>query len=204
MTSLRIASPAVVAVLAVFTLAATPGLAQDAGPEPRYDPNDPVGVLARMPPDVRGRLEGHEIVSIVEAQKRGGLDEDVVIPTVFFGTIVVIVLLFVLLRMRRDQKLHETLRAMIDKGVDIPPALLVPPQAKKNDRRTGIILAMAGLGVSGFIYVVDQSRSGAWGLGFVPLCLGLGYLIAHVLDVRASRAEPSRGAPASVSTSTAE
>jgi hypothetical protein len=177
--------------------------AQDAGPaatnapnesnesNEAYDPRDPTAVIARLPPDVRSRLEGHEIVNIVEAQKRGGLDEDIVIPSAFFATIVGIVLMFVVLRLRRDHKLHETLRAMIDKGVDIPPALLVPPAAKKNDRRTGIILAMAGVGTSTFLFVVDKSQSGAWALGFVPFFLGVGYLVAHVLDVRATNSDAS-------------
>lgn len=175
---------------------ALPALAQDpTTPPEQYDARDPTAVIARLPPDVRARLEGHEIVSIVEAQNRGGLDEDIVIPTVFFGTIIGIVLLFVILRLRRDHKLHETLRAMIDKGVDIPPALLVPPVAKKNDRRTGIILAMTGVGTAGFLFMVDKSGSGAWGLGFVPFFLGLGYLAAHVLDVRAANG-PSAGSAA--------
>ncbi len=195
----RILALALAAAVALTLPFALPAAAQDAPPTPptppaapsapapaRYDPRDPTAVISALPPDVRSRLEGHEIVSIVEAQQKGGLDEDVVVPTAFFGTIIGIVLLFVILRLRRDHKLHETLRAMIDKGVDIPPALLVPPLAKKNDRRTGIILAMAGVGTSGFLFFVDKSGSGAWALGFVPFFLGVGYLVAHVLDVRAA------------------
>lgn len=181
----RILALAVAVALALSV--ALPAAAQDAPPAAEhYDPRDPTAVISRLPADVRSRLEGHEIVNIVEAQQKGGLDEDIVVPTVFFGTIIGIVLLFVILRLRRDHKLHETLRAMIDKGVDIPPALLVPPLAKKNDRRTGIILAMAGVGTSAFLYMVDKSGSGAWALGFVPFFLGTGYLVAHVLDVRAA------------------
>lgn len=186
--------------LAFAVTFALPVAAQGDVPAPAYDPRDPTAVISRLPPDVRGRLEGHEIVNIVEAQNRSGLDEDIVIPTAFFGTIIGIVLMFVILRLRRDHKLHETLRAMIDKGVDIPPALLVPPVAKKNDRRTGIILAMAGVGTSGFLFMVDKSASGAWALGFVPFFLGVGYLVAHVLDVRAANGPTSRAAGADAST----
>src|SRR5688500_16538049 len=122
----RILALAAAALVAVAV--AVPAAAQDAPPAPptppappaaavaHYDPRDPTAVISRLPPDVRSRLEGPEIVNIVEAQQKGGLDEDIVIPTVFFGTIIGIVSLFVILRLRRDHKLHETLRAMIDKG----------------------------------------------------------------------------------------
>jgi hypothetical protein len=189
--ALAFAQPAVAQDTPTPPTPPTPPTAPAAPAVEPYDPRDPTAVISRLPPDVRSRLEGHEIVNIVEAQNRSGLDEDIVIPTVFFGTIIGIVLMFVILRLRRDHKLHETLRAMIDKGVDIPPALLVPPVAKKNDRRTGIILAMAGVGTSGFLYMVDKSGSGAWALGFVPFFLGVGYLVAHVLDVRAAHGPSS-------------
>jgi hypothetical protein len=154
---------------------------------PELDPDDPLSAMARLPPDVRQKLSGADIVQIVRPAHEAR-DEKIVVPTVFFATIVCIVLAFVILRSMRDRRLHETLRAMIDKGVDIPPALLVPPAAKKNDRRTGVILATAGVGVAGFLSVVDKSGSGAWALGFVPFLLGVGYLVAHVLDQKSDRA----------------
>jgi hypothetical protein len=70
----------------------------------------------------------------------------------------------------------------VEKGVDIPPALLVKPPEKKNDRRTGTILLTLGIGVCGFLALVDRSGSGAWGLGLVPTFLGLGYLMASMFE----------------------
>lgn len=77
-----------------------------------------------------------------------------------FGAPVAIVGMFFYFRHRKNQMLHETLRAMVEKGTPIPPELLADPLAmraaqlaksevrKRNDLRNGLILIGVGAGVS--------------------------------------------------------
>ncbi len=171
-------------------LAAAPAAAQ---PEPAPG----VDVLQQLPEDVRAKLTGEQLADIVDgAQRMRGRElENILIPIVFFATIIGVVFLVMWARMRRDGRLHETLRAMIDKGVDIPPALLVPQQAKPDDRRRGVLLVTTGVGLCVFLQIVAPSGTQAWAVGLVPAFLGMGYLLAAFLD-RGRRAPTSPPATA--------
>jgi hypothetical protein len=72
--------------------------------------------------------------------------------------------------------LHETLRAMIEKGVPIPPELIVPPQRLRlktfNDMRSGLILLGWGLGM-----VILFGR-----VGFIMLFMGVAFLITWLIE----------------------
>ncbi len=150
---------------------------------------DAVRVLTQLPPDVRAKLNADQLERIVRrAQENQSTTPQVVgvlAPASFFLCIIMVVCAVLFARFRREKQLHETLRQMIDRGVDIPPALLVPPQVKPNDRRRGVILIALGAGITIFLFVVDGSKDGAWGLGLVPTFLGGGYLLASYLQQRA-------------------
>ena len=180
---------------------ALPAFAQDAGPAAPPDAGaggvqlwdggeestaDALDVIRRLPPDVRQKLTGDQIEMIIRRQQNQLGDspakiEAIIIPTVFFLTIIGIVVIIQLARFRREKQLHETLRQMIEKGVDIPPALLVPPRPKDADRRRGIILLSVGCGLMIFFAAVDKGSDGAWGIGAVPALIGAGYLVAWLL-----------------------
>jgi hypothetical protein len=151
--------------------------------------DDPIDVIARLPPDVRAQLNGEQIEEIVRLAQRshgakGRWATEILVPGFFFATILGIVLVLQLSRLRRERQLHETLRAMIERGVEIPAALIVPDKEKPNDRRRGIVLATLGVGLTAFLWVVDKDGGGAWAFGLVPLTLGLGHLVAFFLDRR--------------------
>jgi hypothetical protein len=80
-----------------------------------------------------------------------------------FGMPIAIVGMFFYFRHRKSRMLHETLRAMVEKGVAIPPELLTPPSQdrginnlpadhavphEKKDMRHGVILIGIGAGVT--------------------------------------------------------
>lgn len=149
--------------------------------------DDPIATLNKLPPDVRAKLDSKQIGDIVrraqENQNPMTSAEDVIAPVSFFLCIVLVVGVVLFARYRREKQLHETLRQMIERGVDIPPALLVPPQVKPNDRRRGIILISLGVGGSAFLALVTGGAGGgAWGLGLVPAFLGAGYLLSSFLE----------------------
>jgi hypothetical protein len=70
---------------------------------------------------------------------------------------------------------------MVEKGVEIPPALLAPPPRKPSDLRLGIILVSTGLGL--IIVLAGLSRPrGAWGAGLTVFLLGVGHLLVWRLQ----------------------
>jgi hypothetical protein len=96
----------------------------------------------------------------------------------------VIVGLLLYFRHRRNKMLHETLRAMVDKGVPIPPELFQKTgdgfmeQGKsdgkhpRNDLKTGLILTGIGIGIVLFIGKP----------GWIVLFLGGAFLVIASLD----------------------
>jgi hypothetical protein len=152
--------------------------------------DDPLSVLGRLPPDVRDKLSAEQIEDIVRRAQQpppsSALEMvEVLVPLGFFGSIVGVVALIMFARHRRELLLHTTLRTMIERGSDIPPALLSPQKPPPNDRRRGIILLATGVGVTLFLYVVSGGEEGAWGIGLVPTLIGVGYLLAAALGSRA-------------------
>ena len=99
-----------------------------------------------------------------------------------FGMPVAIVGLFVLLRHRRNRMLHETLRAMVEKGVPIPPELLSGKGAALADASNGARhgykdlrngLVLIALGAAVFIM--------AGKIGLIPGFIGVAMIIAWLI-----------------------
>jgi len=101
---------------------------------------------------------------------------------IVFACPVAIIGVILFYRHRRNQALHKTLAAMIDKGVPIPPELLrpeTPPEKPpRDDLRGGLVLVGVGLGLILFLLAMHNH---AWGVGFIPLLIGVGRLIAWKL-----------------------
>jgi hypothetical protein len=95
---------------------------------------------------------------------------------------VTLLCVFLHFRHRRTKLLHETLRAMVDKGVPIPPELLntktqSTPRQRGNDLRRGLMCVGVGLGL--VLMALATHGSGKIGFaGFIPLFIGAAFLIA--------------------------
>jgi hypothetical protein len=101
------------------------------------------------------------------------------IPLLFVVLITAVVLTFVNQRERRRQ---ETLARFIERGQEIPAALLPPARYSRNvslRRGVGLTCLAIGLGVAIYLNTGDF-RSAAWCL--VPLSLGIGSFINAALS----------------------
>ena len=83
--------------------------------------------------------------------------------------------------------MHKTVRMMVEKGQEVPPALLAPPapaQRQRSDMRRGVVLVMVGLGIMLFLGAVNDWEGGAWAMGIIPFLIGVGYLLVWKLEAR--------------------
>jgi Domain of unknown function (DUF6249) len=105
----------------------------------------------------------------------------------FFGMPIIIVIAVFIYKAHRATMWRETVQQMLDKGMTVPPELLANMRGDKGEQKSslnhGIILIAIGLGVVAMFY----SRSGFdgnWGVGMVPLLMGVGYLAIWALEGR--------------------
>ncbi len=80
------------------------------------------------------------------------------------------------LKNRRFKEFQTTLQMFIEKGQPIPAGLIengMDGNRQRHDGRRGVLLAAFGVGL---IVTLILAKSSAWGIGFIPLCLGGGSL----------------------------
>lgn len=112
------------------------------------------------------------------------------IPTIIMVTPIIILLIFLRYRARQTQERYRTLLALAEKGAELPPRLLAEAQDPDADRRRALVLMGGGLGVMAMCAALpfemhDGARiSSLWGIGLLPLMIGLGYLANWWLNRR--------------------
>lgn len=111
----------------------------------------------------------------------------VLVPLSLFTCIVLVVAFSLYFRSRKTREIHGTLRAMVEKGAEIPPDLLTPPTKPDGDLRKGIIYLASGLGWILFaLFFFPHVKGGPevdglWSIGAIPGMIGLGYLLIWYL-----------------------
>ena len=94
----------------------------------------------------------------------------IVVATVFYS------------RYRERRLWHETIRLALEKGQAPPPEWFRDaqdaPRARRNDLSRGVILLALGAGISLFLWTYGNR---GWGVGFILLALGLGFVASHLL-----------------------
>ena len=112
------------------------------------------------------------------------------IPLVVMTAPVLILLILLRYRHQQSQARYRTLLQLADKGVDLPSQLLVEPNVVYSERRRALVLIGGGLGLMAmFLALPGQLDNGLsihslWGLGLLPLMIGLGYLASWWLNWR--------------------
>ena len=111
------------------------------------------------------------------------------IPAVVMLAPVAILMIFLRYRTELAKERYRTLLQLAEKGVELPPALLIEPQTD-GDRRRALVLISGGLGLMAMLLALPfefdsgQRIGSLWGLGLLPLMIGLGYLASWWLNRR--------------------
>jgi ABC-type Fe3+-siderophore transport system permease subunit len=119
---------------------------------------------------------------------------DIVAILSSFGLPVLVVGMALFFKFRRDQLAHQTVRAMVEKGVPITPELLAQlknkdPDDSKDQKGPRYLLPgliCAGIGAALLISNLDSSRAGVPGLppaaGWIVLFIGVAFLIVWLVE----------------------
>jgi Domain of unknown function (DUF6249) len=102
-----------------------------------------------------------------------------------FGAPVLIVAVIMYFGFSKNRMMHKTVRMMVEKGQEVPAALLAPPapaQRQRSDMRRGVVLLTVGLGLTIFLGAVNDWEGGAWAIGIIPFLIGVGYLLVWKLE----------------------
>jgi len=176
-------------LIAAVLLATT--LARAQAPAPAPTPAEaPPGVLARelqqVEAEIRridpeGRLTNEQLYGLLvtrEARRTKTESGPPIELLVLFSAVSFVAWLYA--SYRKERQRHETVRLMVEKGVEVPSALLAPPPKRPSDLRRGVILSTAGLGLTLFLALLGQN--GAWGAGVTLFMIGVGHLIVWRLQ----------------------
>jgi hypothetical protein len=118
------------------------------------------------------------------------MDMTIFIPAVVMLTPVLILLILMRHRAAMTKERYQTLLQLADKGLELPHELLVEPLPADTDRRRALVLMSAGFGlITMFVALPIEFESGQrlaslWGIGLLPLMIGLGYLASWWLNRR--------------------
>ena len=102
-----------------------------------------------------------------------------------FVTPIAIVIAVLAHKARRTQRIHETVIALAEKGVPIPPDLFIDRrvQDQTSALHKGVVLIAVGVGLMVF-FLSMTDRHAPWGVGAIPLLIGVGYLIVWWIEER--------------------
>lgn len=116
------------------------------------------------------------------------MDPSIFIPLVLFLGPTLIVLIFFRYRYLQAQARYSTLLQLAEKGVELAPQMLAEPRLEYSERRRALVLIGAGIGLMVmFAALPGHFDNGVgvrslWGLGLLPLMIGLGYLASWWLN----------------------
>jgi len=102
-----------------------------------------------------------------------------------FSTPIIIVIAILVHRSQRTKRIHETVVKLAEKGLPIPPDLFIdrPSEDTRSPLSKGVVLIAVGLGLTIFFLTIPD-RHAPWGVGMIPLLIGIGYLIVWRLEDR--------------------
>ncbi len=122
---------------------------------------------------------------------------ETVIPLFIVALPLAIIILALRFVRQQTEARYRTLLQLADKGVELPMAVFAERRRPEDDRRRGLILLSGAIGLMLCLLVLPvQAGQGQrigelWGIGLLPMMVGLGYLLNWWLE-SSSRAERDR------------
>lgn len=110
------------------------------------------------------------------------------IPALVMLSPILITTLVLRYRKHRAEMRYQFLLKLAESGAAIPANLPGEATPQHCDRRRGIVLLAGGIGISVTLlalplnYHLGHPMGELWGLGILPMALGLGYLINWALN----------------------
>ncbi len=99
------------------------------------------------------------------------------------GSPLILVWLILHYKQRRNRMLQETVLKLAAAGQPVPTELLLPPPRDPlTDIRTGLAL----IGVGAALMIAVGQNGGPWSVGFVPLFVGIAYLLTWAIGKRSA------------------
>ncbi|MCX8091443.1 MAG: DUF6249 domain-containing protein [Verrucomicrobiae bacterium] len=134
-----------------------------------------------LPKDVLDKLSPEQLIELERLRRQHSQFLDTVVPIGSFAMILGIVALVLRKRLQQARLLHETIRAMIEKGQPIPPELLQPPAPRRprSDLRRGLVFLGIGAGLTIWLAMDGGTK---WALGLIPLLMGVAFLITWKVE----------------------
>ena len=141
------------------------------------------------------KLSPEQIVKIYAIHQMHGFHpgangKHVFVPFVVFIAAVVIVFLVLFFNYKKTQSLHRIIYKSVETGAPIPLDLLTKAASgrKVSDLKKGIVLISVGLGLILVLYIEQRM----WSVGFLPLIIGIGFLIVNSLDKKGQSNEDQK------------
>jgi hypothetical protein len=103
-----------------------------------------------------------------------------------FGSPFLIVMAVLRHRSSKQRLMADVALKLAEKGQAVPPELFSDAVPVRSDLRRGIIWASVGLGVA--VFGAFDGDSDVIGIGFIPVMIGIGYVVASWLESRQRRA----------------
>jgi hypothetical protein len=124
------------------------------------------------------------------------LTPELIIPLIAILMPVVIVLIVAIWAHKRQERKHQTIVNLIEKGLPVPPQLLGPVQRREGSPlMRALTLIGLGVGLSAFLFAMFGLWFGIWAVGLIPFAIGIAQLIALKLEPRRPAATPTTPAP---------
>ena len=107
------------------------------------------------------------------------------VPVGFFACLVGLLWVALLYRHRGETERQQTLRAMVEKGIEIPPDFLARRRTPGEDLRRGLILLLGGLGILLFLFFfTGQEFPRLWTVALIPMFVGGAFLVFWRVEQR--------------------
>jgi hypothetical protein len=109
----------------------------------------------------------------------------IIVPVAFFACLVGLLWVALLYRHRGERERQQTLRAMVEKGVEIPPDFLVRKRTPGEDLRRGLVLVLGGMGALLFLQAfIGHEQPRLWTIALIPIFVGVAFLVFWQVERR--------------------